>query len=258
MEPWSRPVGDIQPQGAAEGTPLDYPEPRPPRRAPWIVLSAFLGILVVGLVAAVVTVGSQRSIAGMAIMAPGESPVTQSRTPAPPGSTPGAIPAPNGSQGSLGGATYGPGEKLQPISMPTYVPFNFNLPAGWGCMHTENKPLDKRVTCMDEANKGGAAGWIGSNRCADGCGQSTQDKVRAKLPVDAQSWKPIDDVTSYARMTGTLGNGMRVVRIAMTCAFASVPGGSRDNLAVAMLTGPPETEDTLQKIANELRSRVPA
>ncbi|TDZ82828.1 hypothetical protein DE4585_01620 [Mycobacteroides salmoniphilum] len=258
MEPWSRPAGDIQPQGAAEGTPLDYPEPRPPRRAPWIVLSAFLGILVVGLVVAVVAVGSQRSIAGMAIMAPGEPPVTPSRTSVPPGSTPGAIPAPNGSQGPLGGATYRPGEKLQPISMPTYIPFNFNLPGGWGCMHTENKPLDNRITCMDEANKGGAAGWIGSSRCADGCGQLMQNKVRAKLPVDAKSWKPIDDVTSYARMTGTLGNGMRVVRIAMTCAFASTPGGSRDTLAVAMLTGPPETEDTLQKIANELRSRVPA
>ncbi|MEC4901480.1 hypothetical protein R2351_00655 [Mycobacteroides chelonae] len=147
------------------------------------------------------------------------------RTPVPPAPTSGVIPPPNGSTGPLGGATYGPGEKLQPISMPSYIAFDFNLPKGWGCLHTENKPLDKRITCMDEANVGGAAGWIGSSRCADGCGKSAQDKVRGKLPVDAQAWKPIDDVTSYARMTGTLGNGMRVVRIAMTCAFASTPGG---------------------------------
>lgn len=256
MEPWSRHAGDIQPQGAADGTPLDYPEPRPPSRAPWVVLSAFLGTVVLGLVIGVVSVGSQRNIVGFAVMAPGESPMT--RTPVPPAPTSGVIPPPNGSTGPLGGATYGPGEKLQPISMPSYIAFDFNLPKGWGCLHTENKPLDKRITCMDEANVGGAAGWIGSSRCADGCGKSTQDKVRARLPVDAQAWKPIDDVTSYARMTGALGNGMRVVRIAMTCAFASTSGGSRDTLAVAMLTGPPETEDTLQKIANELRSRVPA
>lgn len=238
--------------------PLDYPEPRPSSRVPWIVLSAFVGALVVGLVAAVVIVGSQRSVAGVAVMAPGESPMAPAQATVPPGATAGVIPPPNGSNGSLGGPTYGPGEKLVPISMPAYVPFDFNLPSGWGCMHTENKPLDKRVTCMDEVNKSRAAGWIGSNRCADGCGQSTQDKVRAKLPVDAQSWKPVDAVTFYARMTGTLGNGMRVVRIAMTCAFASTSGGTRDTLAVVMLTGPPETEDTLQKIANELRSRVPA
>lgn len=237
---------------------MDYPEPRPPRRVPWIVLSAFLGTLIVGLVVAVVLVGSQRSVAGMAVMAPGESPLTPSRAMPTPGAPPGVIPPPNGHTGTLPGPTYGPGEKLVPISMPTYVPFDFNLPSGWGCMHTENKPLDTRVTCMDEVNKGGAAGWIGSSRCADGCPQSAQDKVRAKLPVDAQFWKPVDDVTSYARMTGTLGNGMRVVRIAMTCAFASTPGGTRDTLAVAMLTGPPETEDTLRKVANELRSRVPA
>ncbi|MBA0045298.1 hypothetical protein [Mycobacterium sp. NPDC050853] len=239
-------------------TPEDYPEPRPPRRVPWIVLSAFMGALVVGLVLAVVIVGSHRTIVGMAVLPPGESVRTTDRTTAPPRGTPSVIPLPNGSQGPLGGPTYGPGDKLQPISMPTYVPFDFNLPAGWGCMHTENKPLDKRITCMDEVNKGGAAGWIGTDRCADGCGQPAQDKVRAKLPINAQFWKPIDDVTSYARVTGTLGNGTRVVRIAMTCAFASASGGTRDTLAVAMITGPPETEDTLRKIANELRLRVPA
>lgn len=254
MEPWRHPEGDIQPRGAAYGTPLDYPEPRPPRRAPWIVLSAFMGILVVGLVVAVVIVGSQRSITGIAVMSPGESPLAPSRATMPPG----VIPPPNGSTGPLGGPTYSPGEKLVPISMPTYLPFDFNLPDGWGCTHTENKPLDKRITCMDEITTRGAAGWIGSSRCADGCTRPAQDKVRAKLPVDAQFWKPVDDVTAYARVTGTLGNGMRVVRIAMTCSFASTSGASRDTLAVAMLTGPPETENTLQKIANELRSRVPA
>ncbi len=217
-----------------------------------------MGLLIVGLVAAVVIVGSTRTVAGMAVLAPGETAMTPTQTSAPPSGAPSVIPPSNGAQAPLGGPTYGPGEKLQPISMHKYVPFDFNLPAGWGCMHTENKPLDTRVTCMDEVSKGGAAGWIGSNRCADGCGQPAQDAVRAKLPIDRKFWKPIDEVTSYARVTGTLGNGQRVVRIAMTCAFASVPGGTRNTLAVAMITGPPETEDTLQKVANELRSRVPA
>lgn len=238
-------------------TPEDYPEPRPPSRAPWVVLSVFMGLVIVGLVTAVVIVGSTRTVAGMAVLPPGQTALTPSQTTAPPTVTPSVIPPPTGSPGPLGGPTFGPGDKVQAISMPKYVPFIFALPAGWGCMHTENKPLDRRVTCMDEVNKGGAAGWIGSNRCANGCGQPAQDAVRAKLPIDKQFWKPIDEVTSYARVTGTLGNGQRVVRVAMTCAFASAPGGTRDTLAVAMITGPPETEDTLQKIANELRSKVP-
>ncbi|WP_162526601.1 hypothetical protein [Mycobacteroides sp. CBMA 271] len=224
---------------------------------PWIVLSVFMGLLIVGLVATVIIVGSSRSITGMPVMPSGETPRTSSQTSATTPTTP-VVRPPNGAQGPLGGPTFGPGDKARQISMPKYVPFAFTVPAQWDCVHAEDQPLDSRVICADSADKNGPAGSFGTSRCSDGCAQPAQDAVRSKLPVDAKFWRPVDDVTFYARVTGTLGNGQRVVRIAMTCAFASVPGGGRDTLAVAMITGPPEMGDTLQKVANDVRSRVPA
>lgn len=258
----------------------EYPEDQspPPRRSLWPILSVVIAVLAVALVAVVVLVGSHRTITGIATRPTDEAWTTEpsvtstSQASASPTSSaprtpitvpagprlPDVTPPHDGTTGPFGGPTYGPKDLLYHFNPPS-LPFEFDLPASWGCVARENPaPMDVKMTCADNDNPShGPGGWIGLFNCAAPCGDAEQQAARARLPIDEKDWKSVDSTTWYSHTKGTLKSGELAVRAAMVHAFPSTKDGKPETIAAVMLTGPPDSNDLFQKIVNEIRMRIP-
>lgn len=162
----------------------------------------------------------------------------------------------NGDRGPVVGQTYGAGEALSPMRGLRGLPFDFDLPEGWGCREgSERLRVDAVWTCVDERGGSRAGGWIGVQSCAEPCGELEQAMFRSALIGTGPVWHATDDTTWYTETPIEIDGDPRL-RVAMIHRFAAHPGGPVDTLAFARLTGPVAVTDTLARVVNEVRLRA--
>ncbi|TDC48393.1 hypothetical protein E1281_24900 [Actinomadura sp. KC345] len=255
--PWS---GDAPPAGAV---------PPPAGRAPPPSALKLTAIVtpVAGLVIVLVVLGAW---IGWQVLSPAR-PAGPSTTPPPtthaaPSGPPSAAPSkgsgPRGGKGPVAGPRYGEGEDTYHADLEG-MPFDFDLPGGWGCLRSDKKPFDTRWVCIDEGGTfppsgSGAGGFVAVEPCAAPCGDGERATLRTRFTLDEEDWRRIDATTMYAEIEGELPNrkGERQVRVAMSRVFGSVPGGGPGTAVAVQLTGPEEQRETMQKLINEIHDRT--
>lgn len=165
----------------------------------------------------------------------------------------------DGGPGLVAGTNFSPADHPYVISDGfAGIEYTFGIPGDWSCgAGSSAVSASGRATCFEErtTKTSSAGGVVAYQKCAaQRCTSADVNRVAAKIRVKRESWRSVDETTSYAEESGTI-DSIRKVRVAVIHEFHTADG--KAGIAFAQLDGPPAKRGVLLKIVNSIRANTP-